>query len=83
MATDYITTLDPVHVRLKVTDEDIANAEPFEGHGPDFLGWPDHLWKDRSTGIPNEEVEKNAYHVKFLAERMRTEGRWIGPALRL
>jgi hypothetical protein len=83
MPADYITTLDPVHAWLKITDDDICNSELFEGHGPVFLKWPPHLWRDWSKGIPNEAVDKNAYHVKYLAEIMRAEGRWIGPPLRL
>src|SRR4051812_19427872 len=82
MQRDYITTMDPEQ-RLGITDEHIRSARPFEGHGPDYLSWPDHLWKDKSRGVPNEEIEKNAYHILYLADIMRREGRWIGPPLRL
>jgi hypothetical protein len=47
------------------------------------LRWPDHLWRDKAKGIPNEEIEKNAYHIRYLADIMREKSQWIGHPLRL
>ncbi len=68
---------------LKISDEDITRAVHFDGYGPEYLNWPDHLWKDRPNGIPDHDIGHNAWHIKRLAEAMRRAGQWVGEPLQL
>ncbi len=57
-----------------LTDAQIANAKHFAG------------WHENYTGNPtwcHEHPEKNAYHVRRLAEAMEQSGKWIGSPARL
>jgi hypothetical protein len=80
---DYVTTMDPYRGGLKITNQDIFRAVPFPEHGPEYLRWPDHLWKDRTMGVPDHDIGHNAWHIKYLAEQMIEASGWIGNPLQL
>jgi hypothetical protein len=73
----------PVFGRVPITDTMIEEAQPFEGWNLDFLSWPKHLWNDSANGVPCEDPNKNAYHIKYLADCMLKAGRWVGDKLTL
>ncbi len=54
-----------------VTDDDIENAKPFPEHSNEFS-----IWGHR-TGEPDFDKNRNAYHIKYLADLMEQNG-WIG-----
>jgi hypothetical protein len=57
------------------TDAMIESAPPFPHHGPAYLLWP--------TPDGNLDIDPmhNAYHVRWLADRMEACGAWIGGPL--
>jgi hypothetical protein len=69
-----ISNYDPVHGRVPITDDMISSAKPFKGWCEEFLNW---ATPDR----PCEDPDKNAYHIKWLAQCMQEEHSWIGKPL--
>jgi hypothetical protein len=78
---DFISNYDADGRSMRITDEMIDQAQPFEGHEEEFLDWPEALWKDPRKRIPCEDPEKNAYHIRYLADVMAATGGWVGDRL--
>ena len=55
---------------LHITDAEIRDAEPFDGWHDDYTSNPSWSLDDRA---------KNAWHVRYFADLMRTAGLWVGP----
>lgn len=77
-AYDFVSNYDVEGGTIPITDERIKMSQPFEGHHPEFLKWPDCLWRDRGADVPCSDPDKNAYHIRFLAETMQVAEKWIG-----
>ena len=75
-ASYYFGNYDAVHGTIKLSDELISAARPFDGWHPEFLRWDRRLWKEPGR-VPCPDPEKNAYHVRYLAESMLEAGGWI------
>lgn len=77
---ELITTCDP-DAGIPVTDADIDVAAPFEGWSECYMNWPKRLWyapDAQPFAVPCMTVPENAWHIRYLADRMQATGRWIG-----
>ena len=66
---------------LAIASSLIREAVKFDGWTEDYLSWPPEHWKDRVKGVPSHDPDKNAYHIRYLAEVMEQTGGWIGREL--
>lgn len=77
-ASYYYGNFDANFGTIRLSDEQIMTAQPFEGWHPEYLGWDRRLWENLAKGVPCHDPEKNAYHVRYLAESILHAGCWIG-----
>jgi len=65
-----------------ISDEVIDKATPFKDHTPEYLKWPEKYWV--TSKVPDQDIDRNAWHVKYLAAKMIIAGnKWIGSPLLL
>lgn len=82
MMYQLISTMDPIHGGIKVTDTDITKSLAFTGHCGEYLKWPEELWV-KPGHIPDENVARNAYHVLYFVNVMREKLLWIGTPIQI
>jgi hypothetical protein len=80
-ASYYYGNYDANHGTIRISDEMILMSPPFDGWHREFLKWDKGLWRDPGQGVPCEEPEKNAYHIRWLSEQMVAAGGWVGGPL--